>query len=138
MKKEIHPKYAKSVITCACGNVIETRSIKPEMRIEICSNCHPVFTGKQKYVDTEGRLERFQAMFSASLEKGKTKKDKKVRVRRKKVSMDIKNIIADQEKRKNERQALKKKKEIKKNEEEAKSVKVVKKAVKAKEKKKDL
>lgn len=63
MKKGIHPKYDKAIITCACGNVIETRSTKPEIRVEICSKCHPFFTGKQKLVDSAGRVERFQKKF---------------------------------------------------------------------------
>ena len=112
MKKDIHPKYVKSVITCACGNVIETRSTKPEIRIEICSQCHPAFTGKQKYVDTEGRVDRFQAMVNASKVKAEGKKEKKTRVRKKKASQDIKNILAEQEQKKSEREALKKKKEL--------------------------
>jgi large subunit ribosomal protein L31 len=63
MKEGIHPKYEKSTITCACGNVIETRSTKPEIRVEICSKCHPFFTGKQKLVDSAGRVERFHKKF---------------------------------------------------------------------------
>lgn len=66
MKKGIHPKYDKAIITCACGNVIETRSTKPEIRVEICSKCHPFFTGKQKLVDSAGRVERFHKKFGAS------------------------------------------------------------------------
>jgi large subunit ribosomal protein L31 len=63
MKKGIHPKYQKSVITCACGNTIETRSTVPEISVEICSSCHPFFTGKQKLVDTAGRVERFKRKY---------------------------------------------------------------------------
>lgn len=63
MRKGIHPKYVDCTITCACGNVIHTRSIKPSMRIEICSACHPFFTGKQKLVDTAGRIERFRKKY---------------------------------------------------------------------------
>ena len=59
MKDGIHPKYGPAVIRCACGNVIETRSTKPEIRVEICSKCHPFFTGKQKLVDSGGRVDRF-------------------------------------------------------------------------------
>ena len=58
MKDGIHPKYGPAVIRCACGNVIETRSTKPEIRVEICSKCHPFFTGKQKLVDSGGRVDR--------------------------------------------------------------------------------
>jgi large subunit ribosomal protein L31 len=63
MKKDIHPNYMKTTITCACGNVIETRSTKENIRVEICSKCHPFFTGKQKLVDSAGRVERFQKKF---------------------------------------------------------------------------
>ncbi len=63
MKKGIHPKYVRTRIVCLCGNVIETRSTVPEIRVEICSNCHPYFTGKQKLVDTAGRVERFRRKY---------------------------------------------------------------------------
>ena len=63
MKKDIHPKYVDATITCVCGNVVHTRSTVPEMRVEICSNCHPFFTGKQKLVDTAGRVERFRRRY---------------------------------------------------------------------------
>lgn len=59
MKEGIHPNYTTATVTCACGNSFETRSTKPSIRIEICSACHPFFTGKQKIVDTEGRVEKF-------------------------------------------------------------------------------
>ncbi len=64
MKKDIHPKYESTTITCACGNVIETRSTKQDIKIEICSRCHPFFTGKQKLVDTGGRVDRFRRRFN--------------------------------------------------------------------------
>ncbi|MCR4422240.1 MAG: 50S ribosomal protein L31 [Spirochaetales bacterium] len=61
MKKGIHPNFQKSIIKCACGNVMETMSIKPEMHVEICSACHPYFTGKsERNVDTTGRVEKFK------------------------------------------------------------------------------
>jgi len=59
MKPGIHPEYKVSKVTCSCGNIFETRSTKGDMQVEICSNCHPFYTGKQKIVDTEGRVERF-------------------------------------------------------------------------------
>ena len=59
MKEGIHPKYLKVRVTCACGNSFETRSTKPDIRLEICSSCHPFFTGKQKLIDSAGRVERF-------------------------------------------------------------------------------
>ena len=64
MTDGIHPKYGPAVIRCACGNVIETRSTKPEIRVEICSKCHPFFTGKQKLVDSGGRVDRFNRRFN--------------------------------------------------------------------------
>ena len=64
MKKGIHPKYEKTSITCVCGNVIETRSTAKDIDIEICSNCHPFYTGKQKLVDTAGRVERFKKKYN--------------------------------------------------------------------------
>lgn len=63
MKKGIHPEYYKTTITCACGNKIETRSTVENLRMEICSNCHPFYTGKQKLVDTAGRVERFRRKY---------------------------------------------------------------------------
>ncbi len=59
MKPKIHPKYYETKIVCACGNVIETRSTVKDLRVEICSQCHPFFTGKQKLVDTAGRVEKY-------------------------------------------------------------------------------
>jgi len=64
VKAEIHPNYVECEIKCACGNVIKTRSTKPEINVEICSNCHPFFTGKQKFIDTEGRVERFRKKYA--------------------------------------------------------------------------
>jgi large subunit ribosomal protein L31 len=63
MKKDIHPEYTETTIACACGAVIQTRSTKQNMRIGVCSQCHPFFTGKQKYLDTEGRVERFKRKY---------------------------------------------------------------------------
>jgi len=59
MKQGIHPQYTETTVTCACGHVVETRATKQNIKIEICSNCHPFFTGKHKLIDTEGRVERF-------------------------------------------------------------------------------
>ncbi len=69
MKAGIHPEYKPATITCACGEVIQTRSTKGSFRIEICSKCHPFFTGRQKFVDTAGRVERFQRKFGKSKKK---------------------------------------------------------------------
>jgi len=124
MKTDIHPKYEKSTITCACGEVIETRSTKPEMRIEICSKCHPIFTGKQKIIDTEGRVDRFKAMFSASQEKQAVKKDKKQRARKQTAAHDIKQIYAQQEVDKQKKVAEKQKKEAERLAKEMETVKI--------------
>ena len=63
MKATIHPTYAETVIKCACGNNFQVGSTKPDIHIEICSKCHPFFTGKQKLVDTAGRIERFRKKY---------------------------------------------------------------------------
>ncbi len=66
MKEKIHPKYEKATVSCACGNEIETRSTRGSFRVDICSNCHPFFTGKQKLVDSAGRVERFRRKYGLS------------------------------------------------------------------------
>ncbi|MHB8780281.1 MAG: 50S ribosomal protein L31 [Candidatus Geothermincolia bacterium] len=71
MKKEIHPEYVECTVTCSCGEVFKTRGTKPSLKIELCSQCHPFYTGKQKLVDTGGRVERFQRRYS-----GKTRPEK--------------------------------------------------------------
>jgi large subunit ribosomal protein L31 len=80
MKEGSHPKYEKSEVSCACGYAFKTRSTKPVIKLEICSNCHPFFTGKQKLIDTAGRVEKFQKRFAKT--EGKTivkkKTEKKV------------------------------------------------------------
>lgn len=77
MKKEIHPKYhSDAKITCACGNVIETGSTQKEMKVEICSACHPFYTGKKKMLDSTGRVDRFKKMAAKSAEKKSTLKTK--------------------------------------------------------------
>ncbi|MEE9443339.1 MAG: 50S ribosomal protein L31 [candidate division Zixibacteria bacterium] len=69
MKPKIHPKYEPTTITCACGAVIETRSTLKDIKVEICSDCHPFFTGKQKLVDTAGRVERFRRKYKLDKKK---------------------------------------------------------------------
>ncbi len=69
MKQGIHPKYHRVTVTCACGNKFETGSTKSEIRLELCSACHPFFTGKQKLVDTAGRIERFQKRYGLGTKK---------------------------------------------------------------------
>ena len=80
MKEAIHPKYEECTVSCACGYTFKTRSTKPSIKLEICSNCHPFFTGKQKLIDTAGRVEKFQKRFAKT--EGKTvvrkKAEKKV------------------------------------------------------------
>ena len=66
MKEGIHPTYVEAVVTCACGETFHTRSTKPDIHLEICSKCHPFFTGKQKLIDTAGRIERFQRKYAKS------------------------------------------------------------------------
>jgi large subunit ribosomal protein L31 len=63
MKKNIHPKYMECTVICACGNTFKTRSTMAKIEVEICSACHPFFTGKQKYIDTEGRIEKFKKKY---------------------------------------------------------------------------
>lgn len=66
MKEGIHPKYEATTVICGCGNTFETRSVRPgEMRIDICNGCHPFYTGKLKFVDTAGRIDKFQKKFAA-------------------------------------------------------------------------
>ena len=75
MKKDIHPKYyPNAIIRCSCGNVIKTKATKPEMMVEICSACHPFYTGKEKIIDTAGRVEKFKRRLE---KKQKVKKGKK-------------------------------------------------------------
>ncbi len=77
MKEGIHPKYVETKVTCGCGNTFTTRSTKPELKVDICNMCHPFFTGKLKYVDTAGRIEKFMSRFGqggySSLRRGKKK-----------------------------------------------------------------
>ena len=66
MKEGIHPKYEEAKIHCVCGNVIETRSTKKDISVEICSSCHPFYTGTQKLVDTAGKIERFNKRYRSN------------------------------------------------------------------------
>lgn len=70
MKEGIHPKYVEATVTCGCGETWKTRSTKEKIAVEICSKCHPFFTGKQKYVDTAGRVEKFQRKYGWGIKKG--------------------------------------------------------------------
>lgn len=66
MKTDVHPKYVEATVTCACGNSWTTRSTKEELHLDICSRCHPYFTGEQRIVDTAGRVERFRKRYERS------------------------------------------------------------------------
>ena len=80
MKKDTHPEYnAKAKVTCACGNSFTTGSTLKELKIEICSTCHPFYTGKQKIMDTAGRVDRFKRLTEQQAEIAKTRKGKKVK-----------------------------------------------------------
>jgi large subunit ribosomal protein L31 len=74
MKADVHPDYMRTIVRCACGNEFETRSVKPELHVEICSACHPFYTGKQKLVDTGGRVERFQRRLEKAEKAARAKK----------------------------------------------------------------
>ena len=82
MKPKIHPEYKEISVICSCGNKFTTRSTKKELRVDICSACHPFFTGKLKYIDTAGRIEKFQNKFAAgtynSVQKPSSKTKKKL------------------------------------------------------------
>jgi len=77
VKQGIHPKYHEVTARCACGNTFKTHSTKPELHLEICSACHPFFTGRQKLIDTEGRVERFTKKFGAQTVAGRKAATKK-------------------------------------------------------------
>ena len=64
MRKGIHPEYVECTVTCGCGNTFTTRSTRPKINVEICANCHPFYTGKQKFVDSAGRVEKFTRKYN--------------------------------------------------------------------------
>ncbi|WP_146443978.1 50S ribosomal protein L31 [Botrimarina colliarenosi] len=66
MQADIHPNYQETKVTCGCGNTFETRSTRPELRVDICNACHPFYTGKLKFVDTAGRIDKFKKKFAAA------------------------------------------------------------------------
>lgn len=74
MKKKIHPEYKESTVTCACGEVIHTRSTKPNVKVDICSKCHPFFTGKQKLVDSAGMVDKFKKRYEKTEAKKRSMK----------------------------------------------------------------
>lgn len=90
MKKDIHPKYfPEAKIICACGNIITTGSTKPEIKVEVCSACHPFYTGKKRLVDTAGRLDRFKKRF----EKSTQMKAEKVKIAAAKIAKEKKTKV---------------------------------------------
>ncbi len=91
MKEGIHPRYVECAVTCGCGNTFVTRATVPNLSVEICSNCHPFYTGKQKFVDAAGRVEKFQsrhAWSKESMDQVLTKK-KNVKAKREKVTVGV-------------------------------------------------
>jgi len=82
VKPGIHPKYEEVEVRCACGNTFKTRSTKSELHLEICSQCHPFFTGRQKLIDTEGRVERFTKRFGAQSAASRREADKAAKAAR--------------------------------------------------------
>jgi len=96
MKKNIHPQYGPATVTCSCGNTFTTGSIKPEIRVEICSACHPFFTGKQKIIDTAGRVEKFQKKMALKQD-SLVSKSKKQALRKEK-EVEIKDVEVKEKK----------------------------------------
>lgn len=79
MNHAIHPDYVNCTVTCSCGNTFATRATQAELRIDICGTCHPFYTGKQKFVDTAGRIQRFQEKYQWAAETAKQKAKEKVK-----------------------------------------------------------
>jgi large subunit ribosomal protein L31 len=82
VKADIHPEYVPARVSCACGNTFVTRATVPEIRVDICSNCHPFFTGRQKIVDTERRVERFRQRYERYEKQEKARKESSAATRR--------------------------------------------------------
>ena len=95
MKKEIHPKVnINTKVTCACGNTFETMSTLDEISVDICSNCHPFFTGQQKFIDTEGRIEKFQKKVELAKEKQKAAGKNKSKKEKNSKPTSLKDLLA--------------------------------------------
>lgn len=94
MKKGIHPKWVESQIVCACGNSFTTRSIKPMLKVEVCSRCHPFFTGQQRIVDTAGRVERFMQRMAARQEETEVRRPTGKRLRRREARGGGREVLA--------------------------------------------
>lgn len=90
MQAKVHPKwYPEARATCACGNTFTVGSTLPEIHVEVCSNCHPFFTGKMKYIDTKGRVDKFRARQKGAAEKVFSKKEKRALARKKKIEKEL-------------------------------------------------
>lgn len=94
MKKDIHPKYGKCSVKCVCGNAFETKSVIPEINVEVCSACHPVYTGKKKMVDSTGRVDRFKKRLDHKKKSVVSKKDKRALKSQRKIDekSKVKNV----------------------------------------------
>ena len=88
MKAQIHPNYKMATVTCACGNTFQVGSTVDEIKVEVCSNCHPFYTGQMKYVDTAGRVDAFRARVTGKAEKVVSKRDRRQEKRLKRVRED--------------------------------------------------
>jgi len=107
MKPEIHPEYHDVTVVCACGNTFQTRSTKEELRLEVCNECHPFFTGKQRLLDSAGRVEKFQRKYEsfyagqdeirAELEKKSAKKDAELEAAARKAEQEAARAAAEAE-----------------------------------------
>ncbi len=95
MKKDIHPNYIKTIVTCYCGNTFETRSTVPVINVEICSACHPFYTGKQKLVDTAGRVDKFRSRMEAAKTLQADKANKPTKSVKKKEEKKIKDQLVE-------------------------------------------
>jgi large subunit ribosomal protein L31 len=99
MKKEIHPQYHTAKVTCACGNTFEVGSTQKEIKVELCSSCHPFYTGKQKLVDTARRVEKFEARLAKKGDAVKSKKEKEAVRKEKKAQKTTDSPKADKKKK---------------------------------------
>jgi large subunit ribosomal protein L31 len=95
MKKGIHPKYDKCSVKCVCGNEFETRSTISQINVEVCSACHPIYTGKKKVVDSTGRVDRYKKMLDQKKSNLKSKKEKRIEKSKKKAESKSKDITKD-------------------------------------------
>lgn len=91
MKPEIHPNYVEATVTCSCGNTFQTRSTQPEIRTDLCSVCHPFYTGEQRIVDSAGQVERFTRRMEAAKERAgsKSKRQRRIEARQQAVSEQV-------------------------------------------------